>query len=66
MSSHSEAAKEVGLLINIGKTEVMTLASCKDGLMLDGEEMKQVDDFRYLVSMMASSESDIKRRRTLA
>ena len=34
--------------------------------MLGGEEMKQVDDFRYLVSMMASSESDIKRRRTLA
>ena len=58
--SHSEAAKEVGLLINIGKTEVMTPASCKDGLMLDGEEIKRVDDFRYLGSMMASSESDIK------
>jgi hypothetical protein len=63
---HSAAAREVGLLINIGKTEVMTPQSCGDGLILDGEEIKRVEDFRYLGSMMASSESDIKRRRALA
>ena len=34
--------------------------------MLDGEEIKRVDDFLYIGSMMASSESDIKRRRALA
>ena len=38
--SHIEAVKVVSLLINIGKTEVMTPASCRNGLMLDGEEIK--------------------------
>ena len=64
--SHNEAAKEVGLLINIGKTELMTPASCRDGPMLDVEEIKLVDGSCYLGSMMASSESDIKRCRALA
>ena len=32
---YSEAAKEVDLLINIGKTEVMTPASCKARGVLD-------------------------------
>ena len=39
VKSHSAVAKEVGLLINIGKTEVMTPA-CKDGITLVGEEIK--------------------------
>ncbi|XP_072025335.1 uncharacterized protein [Amphiura filiformis] len=66
VQAHSEATKDVGLLINIGKTETITPNSCKDGPILDGEEIKLVEDFRYLGSMVASNESDIRRRRRRA
>ncbi|XP_072046383.1 uncharacterized protein [Amphiura filiformis] len=62
VQAHSETAKEVGLLINTGETEVITSTSCKNCLNLDGDEIKLVEDFRYLGSMMASSD----RTRTLA
>ena len=61
----SEAARSVGLNIHTGKTELMTTQPCTN-LTLKGEVIKQATDFKYLGSMMASSESDVRRRRSVA
>jgi hypothetical protein len=62
-----EAAASVGLLINTSKTEYMAL-NCpgNDKLSAGSDLLKQVNDFRYLGSMVASSLSDFKRRKALA
>ena len=57
---------KIGLVINTQKTEFMTNTSCKKNLTLNNSDIKLVDDFIYLGSMMSSSESDIKRRLGLA
>lgn len=61
-----EAAPYVGLLINISKIEFMAL-NCPGNqtLTVEPETLKQVNDFRYLGSMVASSLNDFKRRKAL-
>ena len=61
------AAKELGLIISVPKTEYMT-ANChpQPPLQVYGEAIKHVTDFKYLGSQMASSASDFKRCKALA
>ena len=61
-------AKEVGLEINIDKTEyiIYNINNEEERVILNNQELKKVDDFRYLGSMMKSTESDFERRRGLA
>ena len=67
LASTAAAAKDLGLLISVPKTEYMT-ANChpQPGLEVYGEPIKHVTDFRYLGSKMASAASDLKRRKALA
>ena len=62
LNTVAEEAMKIGLVINTQKTEFMTNTSCKKNLALNNTDIKLVDDFIYLGSMMSSSESDIKRR----
>ena len=64
----ADAALDVGLEINVEKTEYMAfnIPSEECHIMIGNHEIKRVDDFRYLGSMMKSSENDFKRRRGLA
>ena len=59
----SHRAKEVGLEANIKKTETMTNQAKNGTIKLDGETIKWVENFKYLGSMMLSSETDIKIRK---
>ena len=59
----SNRAKEVGLEVNIKKTEAMTNQAKNGTIKLDGETIKWVENFKYLGSMMLSSETDIKIRK---
>jgi len=63
----AEAAAELGLIISVPKTEHMS-TNCNPNppLHVYGDPIKHVPDFRYLGSMMASSASDLKRRKALA
>ena len=60
----ARAAKELGLIISVPKTEYMT-ANChpQPPLQVYGEAIKHVTDFKYLGSQMASSASNFKRRK---
>lgn len=59
----TEAAK-IGLFINEKKTEFMAYnCNTSDKVQLDGKPLNQVDDFKYLGSMMKSSYSDFNVRR---
>ena len=58
-------AQKIGLVINTKKTEFMTNTSCKKNLTLNNEDIKLANDFTYLGSKMASTESDVKRRLSL-
>ncbi len=62
----SEKAKEVGLEINVDKTKQMLINSdqgIQTPLQLNGQQIEIVKDFKYLGSMVASSENDIKIRK---
>ena len=64
----AEEARKVGLEINVEKTEFMAYnINEKEGeVALGKHKLKKVEDFRYLGSMMQSTESDFKRRKALA
>jgi hypothetical protein len=65
----SEEARQVGLVINIDKTEYMTFnqpENQQQNIILDNQKLKQVTDFQYLGSRMSSSLIDFNRRRGLA
>jgi hypothetical protein len=71
LDSYRANARAVGLEINIEKTEQMQLISTAQKaatapLTIDGQKLAVVEDFKYLGSMIKSSESDIKRRISLA
>ena len=66
LNTVAEEAMKMGLVINTQKTEFMTNTSYKKNVTLNNADIKLVDDFTYLGSKMASSESDIKRRLGLA
>ena len=57
------AAEAVGLHVNFKKTEYM-LYNLPDGdlVTLDGNKLKQVDDFKYLGAWIQSSEKDMNTR----
>ena len=63
----ADAAANLGLIISAPKTEYMTI-NChpQPSLQVYGNNINHVSDFRYLGSMMASSSSDLKRRKGLA
>ena len=58
-------AKEIGLQINIDKTEYMTFNqhnTIRDVMSIQNGERMQVNDFKYLGSYIASTEHDINIR----
>ncbi|CAF1086036.1 unnamed protein product [Didymodactylos carnosus] len=60
---------KAGLEINVGKTkrmELNTLNAAHGTLTPNGEPIELVADFKYLGSMMASSEKDMKHHKSLA
>ena len=61
-------AEKVGLHLNVGKTEVMIFDqnAATNLVASGGEEIKVVDDFKYLGSYVNSSSNDIKIRKALA
>ena len=63
----TECAKDIGLMVNVPKTEYMT-RHCDASIPLKvyGEPIQHVTDFKYLGSMMDSSGADLKRRKALA
>ena len=67
LTSTAAAAKDLGLIISVPKTEYMTV-NCHPHptLQVYGESINHVTDFRYLGSKMASAASDFKRRKVLA
>ena len=64
LTSTAAAAKDLGLIISVPKTEYMTV-NCHPHptLQVFGESINHVTDFRYLGSKMASAASDFKRRK---
>ncbi len=67
LSRTASAAEDIGLIISIPKTEYMT-SNCDPlpTLQVYDSPINHVSDFRYLGSMVASSSSDLKRRKALA
>ena len=63
----ADAAAKLGLKMSAPKTEYMTI-NChpQPPLQVYGNNINHVSDFRHLGSMMASSTSDLKRRKGLA
>ena len=59
----SGAAKEVGLLINVDKTKVLSKnINPINKIMLDGTALKVVDDFQYLGAWINDSTKDFQYR----
>ena len=57
---------ELGLIISVPKTEYMCFNAVPgQSYHVYGETINQVDNFKFLGSMMASSGNDLKRRRAL-
>ncbi|CAF4584904.1 unnamed protein product, partial [Rotaria socialis] len=57
----AKRATEVGLQINITKTQALTNQNTNNQtIQLDGQNIKWVDNFKYLGSMMLSTTTDIK------
>ena len=67
LTGTADAAADLGLVISVPKTEFMTI-NChpQPPLQVYGTSINHVTDFKYLGSMMASSASDLKRRKALA
>ena len=69
LSKLSHEAKRVGLIINIEKTQFMAFNQPTEEALtieLDGKQLKEVTDFQYLGSRMASAVADLKHRSGLA
>ena len=63
LTNTSKRANQVGLYINYKKTEIMKTTSEDAKITVDGHDIKYVNNFKYLGSMMLSSESDFLVRR---
>ena len=70
LTSTAAAAKDLGLIINVPKTEYMTAnyhpQPTLQVYMVYGEPINHVTDFMYLGSKMTSATSNFKRRKALA
>ena len=67
LTKTASATAELGLIISVPKTEYMCFNAVPgQSYHMYGEAINQVDNFKFLGSMMASSENDLKRRRALA
>ena len=66
LSTTSKRANEVGLEINYKKTEIMTNQPKDIKITLNSYDIEYVDNFKYLGSMMLSTESDFHTRKSLA
>ena len=64
LHSIERTAKEIGLYLNADKTEFICFNQDASERMksLDGEKIKQVEDFKYLGSYIASTEHDVNIR----
>ena len=61
------AAKDLGLIISVPKTEYLTInCNPQPPLEVYGQPISHVSNFEYLGSMMASSISDLTKRKALA
>ena len=60
----TKLAREVGLEVNVKKTQAFTNQHhANEYLELEGQRIEWVDNFKYLGSMVVSSESDIRARK---
>jgi hypothetical protein len=60
-------ADKVGLQVNIKKTQALTNQNTNNkSMQINGEDIQWVDNFKYLGSMVLSSNTDIKVRKGLA
>ena len=67
LTKTAEAAADLGLVISAPKSKYMTVnCNAQPALQVYGDPINNVSDFRYLGSMVASSASDLKRRKSLA
>ena len=64
LQSIERTAKEIGLYLNADKTEFICFnQDASEGMKsLNGEKIKQVEDFKYLGSYIASTEHDVNIR----
>ena len=66
----NESAAKVGFRINIKNSEQMQLSQPKDAnitkLVVDGQKIAEVDDFKNLVSHVGITKKDVKSRIALA
>ena len=58
----AKSAVNVGLVINIKKTEYIANIDSKEKLVINGEQLQQVEDFKYLGAHLQSSEKDLEIR----
>ena len=67
LSATSKSAEKVGLTISIPKTEFLTI-NCNPGpgLKVNDTQIQHTTDFKYLGSLVQSSQRDLKRRKGLA
>ena len=60
-------ADKVGLQVNIKKTQALTNQNTNNrSMQINGEDIQWVDNFKYLGSMILSSNTDVKVRKGLA
>ena len=66
LSSTIDSAASVSLMVNTDMTEYLTLNFPKNqNLMVGPKALKRVNNFRYLGSLVANSNTDFKRRHGL-
>ena len=67
LTKTASATAELGLIISVPKTEYMCFNAVPgQSYHVYSETINQVDNFKFLGSMMASRRNDLKRRRALA
>ncbi|RXN37862.1 endonuclease-reverse transcriptase [Labeo rohita] len=62
----AKQAEQVGLVVNVKKTEAFTNQDKSKNLELGNQKIEWVNNFKYLGSMVKSSETDISVRKALA
>jgi hypothetical protein len=67
LNTTTKWANKVGLQVNIKKTQALTNQNINNkSMQINGEDIQWVDNFKYLGSMVLSSNTDIKVRKGLA